>query len=127
MRKLMMVVALVVVMVPLLAGAAFAYDQLIQCRAIPCYGSAGGDDQILERIGNGKADKIIAKGGYDVIRANKYTRDIDVVKGGSGWDKINVADGDTNDTAGGGKGRHDWCIVDSRSEVGPGCNKVTKR
>jgi hypothetical protein len=124
MRKTMMVVALVVVMVPLVGSAAFAAGQLIQCKSMPCYGGKG-DDQILERIGNGQPDKIIARGGYDLILANKYNQDIDVVTGGSGWDKINVADGDVSDTAGGGSGRHDWCIVDVRSEVGRGCERVT--
>jgi hypothetical protein len=126
MRKTMMVVALVVVMVPLVGAAAFAAGQLIQCKSMPCYGGKG-DDQILERIGNGQPDKIIARGGYDLILANKYNQDIDVVTGGSGWDQINVADGDISDTAGGGAGRHDWCIVDVRSELGRGCEKVTIR
>src|SRR5215204_4651456 len=124
MRKLMMVVALVVVMVPLLGAVALAADQIIQCKAVPCYGS-GNDDLILERIGNGKTDKILPGGGHDLIRANKYTNDIDVVTSSAGWDKINVKDGDTNDTANGGKGGHDWCIVDARSEAGKGCEKVT--
>jgi hypothetical protein len=124
MRKLMTVLALVVVMVPLVGAAAFAADQLIQCNSIPCYGS-GNDDKILERIGNGKADKILPGGGHDLIKANTYTNDIDVVKSSKGWDKINVRDGDRNDTASGGRGAHDWCIVDARSEAGRGCEKVT--
>jgi hypothetical protein len=126
MRKLMMVVALVVVMVPLVGAAALAADQLIQCKAAPCYGSSN-DDKILERKGNGVFDKIVMKGGHDLVLANGYTNDIDIVKGGTGHDKIKVNDGDRNDTASGGKGRHDWCIVDSRSEVGSGCVKVTVR
>jgi hypothetical protein len=126
MRKLTLMLVLVVVMVPLGAVAALAHDQLIQCRAIPCYGS-GNDDKILERIGNGKADKIITRGAHDLILANKYTRDIDVVKSGRGFDKIKVNDGDTLDTAGAGRGTNDWCFVDSRAEVGPGCDRVTRR
>jgi hypothetical protein len=123
----MLVLALVVVMVPLLGAVAFAADQLIQCKSIPCYGT-GNDDLILERIGNGKSDKIIPRGGHDLVRASKYTNDIDVLKGsGGGYDKLRVDDGDTNDTAGGGRGGHDWCIVDSRSELGKGCEKVTVR
>ncbi len=125
-KKTMMVVALVAVMVPLLAAAAIAHDQLIQCRAIPCYGS-GNDDKVLERIGNGKNDKIITRGAHDLILANKYTRDIDVVKSGKGFDKIKVNDGDTLDTAAAGRGTNDWCFVDSRAEVGPGCDRVTRR
>ena len=127
MRKLMMVVALVAVMVPILGAVALAHDQLIQCHSIPCYGS-GNDDKILERIGNAKSDKIIPGGGHDLINAHKYTRDIDVVKGSrGGYDKINVADGDTYDTAGGGRGGHDYCIVDSRSELGSGCDRHSIR
>src|SRR5215212_4226719 len=103
MRKLTMVLALVVVMVPLIGAAAFAADQLIQCQSIPCYGSSN-DDKILERIGNGKADKILPGGGHDLIKANNYT----------------------NDKANGGRGGHDWCIVDVRSEAGRGCEKVTR-
>jgi hypothetical protein len=126
-RKLMMVVALVVVMmVPSFGAAALAAGQLIQCRSVPCYGS-GQDDKILERIGNGKSDRIIARGGRDLILANKYDQEIDAIRGGLGSDQINVADGDISDTADGGAGRHDWCIVDVRSELGRGCERVTIR
>ena len=123
MRKLMIVVALVAVMVPPGAVAAFAHDQLIQCRAIPCYGS-GNDDKILERIGNGKSDKIIARGGHDAILANKYGNDIDIVRSGRGMDKINVRDGDPKDRIRAGKGAHDWCIVDANSELAGGCERI---
>jgi hypothetical protein len=124
-RKSAMVLLVVVMLVPLLAAAAFAADQLIYCKAAPCYGS-GNDDKIFERKGNGVFDKIIMKGGHDVVKANEYTNDRDVVKGGTGYDKINVADGDRFDTASGGTAG-DWCIVDSRSEVGGGCTRVTVR
>ena len=125
MRKLTMVVAMVVMLVPLIAAAAFAADQLIYCKAAPCYGS-GNDDKIYERKGNGVFDKIIMKGGHDVVLANGYTNDTDIVKGGTGYDKINVADGDRLDTASGGPSG-DWCIVDARSEAGTGCSRVTVR
>jgi hypothetical protein len=81
MRKLMLVMALVVMAVPLLAGAAFAANQIIQCRSMPCYGTRS-SATILERMGNGKPDMIIARGAHDLIRANKYTNDTDVVKSG---------------------------------------------
>jgi hypothetical protein len=125
-RKLMMVVALVVVMVPSFGAAALAAGQIIQCQSVPCHGS-GQADKILERIGDGKSDKIIARGGRDLILANKYDQEIDTIRGGLGSDQINVADGDISDTAGGGAGGHDWCIVDVRSELGRGCEKVTIR
>jgi hypothetical protein len=124
MRKLMMVVALVVVLVPLAAVASLAATgQLIQCRSVlPCYGGKG-DDKILERIGEGKDDVIVPRGGNDLVLANKYTADKDVVRRGGGDDKINVADGDKLDTANGGKGR-DICIVDARREAGTSCASV---
>jgi hypothetical protein len=126
MRKLAMVLVLVVVMVPLVGAVAFAADKIIQCKAVPCHGS-GNYNKILERIGNGKRDKIIPKGGTDLILANKYTKDRDVVWGSKGRDKIKVNDGDRRDTASGGMGKDDWCIVDSRSEAGTGCDKVSVR
>jgi gamma-glutamyl phosphate reductase len=124
MRKLMMVVALVVVLVPLAAVASLAATgQLIQCRnVLPCTGGSG-DDKILERIGDGKDDVIVPRGGNDLVLANKYTADTDVVRAGGGSDRINVADGDKLDTANGGKGR-DLCIVDARSEAGTSCATV---
>jgi len=127
MRKLMMVVALVVVLVPLAAVASLAAPgQLIQCRnVLPCTGGSG-DDKILERIGDGKDDVIVPRGGDDRVLANKYTLDTDVVRGGGGSDRINVADGDTLDTANGGKSR-DLCIVDARKEVGTSCSSVEVR
>jgi hypothetical protein len=123
-RKLMLAIALAVVLVPLFAAVALAAEgQLIQCRnVLPCYGS-NGDDKILERIGDEKDDRIIARGGRDLVLANKYTADQDVVSGGGGDDKINVADGDKLDTANGGKGG-DICIVDARREAGTSCASV---
>jgi hypothetical protein len=126
MRKLAMVLTLVVVLVPLVGAAALAAGQIIQCRSVPCNG-AGDNNKILDRIGNGKQDLILPRGGNDLILATKYNQDIDVVRGGKGWDKIKVNDGDISDTAGDGRGRNDWCFVDSRSEVGMGCDKVTIR
>jgi len=124
MRKLMMVSVLALVLVPLFAAVALAAEgRLIQCRnVLPCTGSKG-DDKILERIGEGKDDVIVPRGGNDLILAKKYTADKDVVRRGGGDDKINVADGDKLDTANGGKGR-DICIVDARREAGTSCASV---
>ena len=120
MRKLTMAVALTVVLIPLFATAALAAGQIIQCTGAPCYGGQG-DDRMLERIGNGKNDRIFPTGGDDRVLAGRYTNDTDVVRGGGGFDEINVADGDTLDTANGGKGL-DLCIVDSKKEVGASCD-----
>ena len=124
MRKLTMGLVLVV-MVPLLAGAASAFEQIVQCNSKPCYGTKSGD-LILERIGNGKPDTIVARGANDLVRANNYTNDTDVVKGGGGFDTVNVADGDKRDTARPGLGINK-CIVDARKEAGAGCAKVVVR
>ena len=124
MRKLMLAVALAVVLVPLFAAVASAAEgQLIQCRnVLPCTGSRG-DDKMLERIGDGKEDEIVPRSGDDLVLANKYTDDQDVVRGGGGFDRINVADGDRLDTTNGGRGR-DFCIVDARREAGTSCARV---
>jgi hypothetical protein len=122
MRKIALVLALAAMLVPLGAAVAFAADQIIHCRSSVCIGS-GNRDLVYERVGNRKNDDIRLKGGNDKVLANAYTRDRDIVRGGSGFDKINVADGDTRDTAGAGSGRN-WCIVDSRAELTGGCTRV---
>ncbi len=124
-RKIAMLVSLVVVLALVGAGAVWAQDQIIRCHAKPCYGT-GNYDLIYERPANGLNDKIIMKGGNDRVLANRYTNDFDVTLGGSGNDRINVADNDRKDTASGGPGR-DLCIVDSRAEVGQGCAAVRFR
>src|SRR5215218_7612903 len=98
MRKSAMVLLVVVMLVPLVAAAAYAADQLIYCKAAPCYGT-GNDDKIYERKGNGVFDKIIMKGGHDVVLANAYTNDPNSERGGRGGKKINVADGNPFNTA----------------------------
>ena len=124
MRRIAMGLATVMVLSVLVAGVALASDQIIQCRSTPCYGS-GNYDLIYERVGNKKNEEIILKGGNDKVLASAYTNDVDAVRGGSDFDKINVADGDTRDTAGAGDGGRDWCIVHSRAELGSDCERVT--
>jgi hypothetical protein len=113
MRKLTLVVAMVVMAIPFFAGVALAADQIIQCKSVPCYGSGGND-------------KIVMRGGSDLVLANGYGNDTDIVKGGRPYDKINVADGDKYDKASGGFGG-DWCIVDAKKEALMGCSRVTVR
>jgi hypothetical protein len=125
-RKLVVVSVVVMVFLALGAGVALADDARIQCTSVPCYAS-GDDDLVLERKGNGKRDEIILRGGNDLVRANRYTDDKDVVEGGLGDDRIYVDDGDKLDTANAGQGRRDVCYVDARSEAGQGCGKVIVR
>lgn len=122
-RTVLLLATMALLALSLGVGASFAADQIIQCRSNPCYAS-GNYNLVYERIGNGKADTIIMNGGNNRVVASAYRSDFDVVRGGSGYDKINVRDGDTRDLAGGGDGGRDFCIVDSRAEVGRGCEKV---
>jgi hypothetical protein len=126
MRKLVVVSVVAMVFLALGAGIALADDARIQCKSVPCYAS-GNDDLVLERKGDGKQDEIILRGGSDLVRANRYTDDKDVVEGGLGNDRIYVDDGDKRDIASGGQGNSDVCYVDARSEAGQGCGKVIVR
>ena len=71
------------------AGTTFAQQQVIggaiQCDGIPCV--ATGDCQVLfEQVGDGVADRMLAKGNHDILRAQNYTNERDVVRGGYGKD-----------------------------------------
>jgi hypothetical protein len=122
MRRIAMIVAAVMALSALLATAAFAGNQIIQCAGIPCI-ATGSQDLVKERRGNGLNDKIYLRGGSDQVRANCYTRDRDLIYGGKGYDLIYVNDGDTHDRIRGGAGG-DKCNVDSRREVVSGCGRV---
>jgi hypothetical protein len=125
MRRIAMLMAVVVALSVFLATAAYAGNQIIQCAGIPCV-ATGKSDLVKERKGNGLNDRILLKGGNDQVRANRYTRDRDVVRGGAGYDLIYVNDGDTNDRIRAGSGG-DKCYVDSKVEVVGGCGKVIVR
>ena len=140
MRRMVVVAALVAALMALGAGAVFAQDgpagttkedgvsiikagnQRIQCTGVPCI-ATGNDDLVFERIGNGKQDRIILRGGDDQVRANTYGNDTDVIRGTSGFDLIYVDDGDARDRIFGGKGR-DKCFVDARAEAVAGCSRI---
>jgi hypothetical protein len=100
-------------------------NRVIRCRQVPCYGT-GSHDLIHERKGNGKRDRIFLRGRRNQVRADRYTRDKDVIRSSGGYDPIYVNDGDTRDKIFGGKG-YDKCYVDPRSEGGSGCSRVRVR
>jgi RTX calcium-binding nonapeptide repeat (4 copies) len=136
MRKTVMLLVLVAALLALGAGAALASagstsgmqgakmlaNQRIQCTGVPCVGT-GTSDLIFERIGNGKKDRILLRGGDDQVRANAYSRDRDIIKGSSGDDLIYTDDADKRDRIYGGKG-NDKCYVTARREAVSGCAKV---
>ena len=125
MRRIAMLLAVVMALSAFIATAAYAGNQIIQCAGIPCY-ATGKSDLVYERRGNALNDRILLRGGNDNVQANRYTRDRDVIKGGSGYDLIYVNDGDTHDRVRGGAGG-DKCYVDSRVEAVSGCGRVIVR
>lgn len=133
MRKIVVLLASMAALLAIGVGGVLAQEapapeeargQTIRCRAIPCY-AYGSDNLVYERVGNGARDRILLKGGGDLVRANTYGRDKDVVVGSAGGDLIYVNDGDTRDRIYGGKG-DDKCYVDSRIEAAAGCAAIKR-
>jgi hypothetical protein len=119
---------LAVVLVALVVGSGSAFAQhviggVIQCQVRPCI--ATGDSQVLfERVGDEVPDRLIARGNHDILRADSYTDDRDVTRGGGGNDTLHVDDGDANDAALGGAGSNDVCWVDAHIEAADTCEVV---
>lgn len=125
--KIAVMVAMVVVLVALVSGAALAQTigGTIQCESVPCI--ATGDHQVLfERVGDGVRDRMIAQAGHDHLSARAYTNDRDVAKGGGGHDLLMVNDGDAMDGAIGGPG-NDTCVVDAAIEAADTCDTIVYR
>jgi hypothetical protein len=125
MRNVTMLLGVAVIMTMLFASVALAVEK--QCINRPCNGTDG-NDKLFERSGDGVNDTISGQAGRDVMRADAYTQDTDLLYGNRGNDRLNANDNgqlpeDTIDTVYGGKG-FDICIVDARSEVGGGCEDV---
>jgi hypothetical protein len=101
------------------AGAAMAVTKI--CNSVPCEGT-NHDDELYERIGANKHDRIYGFDGHDVIDANTYNVDRDILRGGDQGDKLLTNDTDGRDVARGGRGR-DVCYV-SRGDVTRSCEVV---
>jgi Ca2+-binding RTX toxin-like protein len=95
----------------------------IQCQGRPCIATGDGD-VLFERVGDGVPDRMLAQGDHDLLRADTYTDDRDVAKGGSGNDTLRVDDGDIKDLAIGGAG-YDTCVVDFGAEASHTCEVVS--
>ena len=113
MRKTGMLVAMVAVMVALFATAAYAANIEGNDNANALFETAG--DDVIRGFGGG-----------DVIDANNFSGDEDILRGGPGNDRLLANDGDSMDLVFGGPG-FDICVVDDRSEIGGGCEKVRVR
>jgi hypothetical protein len=127
--KIAMMIALAVVLVALVGSAGTALAQVIgepiQCESVPCVGT--GDHQVLlERVGDGVLDRMIAQGGHDSLDARAYTNDRDMAKGSGDHDLLRVNDGDAMDGAIGGPG-FDTCVVDASIEAADTCETVIYR
>jgi hypothetical protein len=128
MRKVAMLVGMAALISVLFASVAPAVDK--PCTKRPCYGTDG-NNRLFERTGDGVSDTISGRAGRDVVRADAYTQDADLLYGNHGNDRLNANDNgasdttpeDTLDLVHGGRG-FDICIVDSRAEVGGGCEDV---
>ena len=128
-KRIVTVLSLAVVLVMLVGSAGTALAQVIgepiQCQTIPCV--ATDDNQVLiERVGDGVPDRMIAQGGHDHLDARTYTNDRDVAKGSGDHDLLRVDDGDAMDGAIGGPG-FDTCVVDASIEAADTCETVIYR
>jgi Ca2+-binding RTX toxin-like protein len=98
MRRVTLMLAAIALMVSLFAAVAYSATIV---------GTRGGDLLFESQ----KRDTISGRTGMDIIDAGTYPDDRDEVNGNRGADDIDVADGDSLDTANGGKGT-DTCVGD---------------
>ncbi len=111
MRRIVMFLGVATVMLVMAAGVAVAVNK--QCgNNLPCRGTDN-NDQLHERIGNHKKDRILGFEGEDLLDANNYRKDRDRLEGGREGDRLLTNDNDGRDAARGGRG-NDVCIIDDR-------------
>jgi Ca2+-binding RTX toxin-like protein len=113
MRKTGLMVALVAVMAALFATAAYAATI-----------EGNNNNNVLHETAG--SDILRGFGGNDTLDANNFGGDEDILRGGSGNDVLLANDGDSMDLLFGGPG-FDICVVDDRSEIGGGCEKIRVR
>jgi Ca2+-binding RTX toxin-like protein len=112
-RRTILLIAMCAMLVSIVAPAAFAAEKVGNDRA----------NYIKETCG---ADLLVGRGGNDTIDANNCGPDADRLRGGTGNDRLLANDGDVTDSVIGGPG-YDTCVVDARSEVDGGCERVLVR
>lgn len=113
MRRSVMMLGMVMVLVFVVAGMAAAVIKTCN-NNLPCEGTEN-DDVLYERIGDNE-DRIIGLKGRDVIDANTFSPDRDVVQGRDGRDRLLTNDSDRFDVANGGRQR-DTCYVSKGDRV----------
>src|SRR5215217_7356345 len=106
MRRLVTMMGMVMLIAMMAAGVAVAVTKT--CQNVPCEGTDN-DDVLYERTGANQ-DRIRGFDGRDVIDANTFDPDRDVLLGGAGGDRLLTNDTDRFDVANGGRAR-DICYV----------------
>jgi hypothetical protein len=119
MRRVIMVLTVGALLLALTATVAMAVNK--QCTYNPCWGT-NSRDTLYERGGNGVPDTIIGRRYGDLINANAFTADRDVLDGQRGNDRLRAQDGDGRDELYGGPG-FDVCYIDE-GDFTRGCDEV---
>lgn len=122
MRKIAALVGVVALMTVLLAPVALAVNK--QCIYKPCWGT-NYRDTLYERGGDGVPDTIIGRRYGDLINANAFTADRDLLDGQRGNDRLKAQDGDGADELSGGPG-YDVCYIDE-GDYTQGCDEIASR
>jgi Ca2+-binding RTX toxin-like protein len=118
--RIVLVLGLAMLLALAAAGAAMAVTKT--CSNIPCIGTDN-NDVLYERIGDDQ-DRIRGLDGRDVIDANTFDPDRDVLLGGPGRDRLLTNDTDGNDVANGGRAR-DTCYV-SKGDTTRSCEVLRR-
>jgi hypothetical protein len=121
MRRLVMMFGMGMLLVVVAAGLAIAFTKTCG-RDLPCEGTDN-DDVLYERLGANQ-DNIKGLDGRDVIDANTFNPDRDVLRGGRGRDTLLSNDTDKFDVAHGGRDR-DVCYV-SKGDAVRSCEVVRR-
>ena len=121
MRRPVMMFLMGMVLVVVAAGLAMAETKTCG-RGDPCEGTEN-DDVLYERLGANE-DRIKGLDGRDVIDANTFMPDRDVLMGGDDRDTLLTNDTDRFDVANGGR-RRDVCYV-SKGDAVRSCEVVRR-
>jgi hypothetical protein len=122
MRRIALVLGLAMLLTIVAAGVAVAVTKTCG-DTLPCNGT-NDEDVLYERIGPNKHDRIFGLDGHDVIDANTFNSDRDILHGGNQGDKLLTNDTDGRDVADGGRGR-DVCYI-SQGDVTRSCEVVRR-
>ena len=118
-KRIVTMVTAALMAAALMAPAALAVDK--QCTFRPCQGTDE-RDTLYERSGRGVPDTIRGREARDLIFADLFGADRDVLYGGYGNDRLDAQDGDGRDLLYGGPG-FDVCYVDE-GDGHRGCEEV---